>query len=229
MLLPPGKYDGDVHPRAGVPTCSSARSTCPTPSTHTEPFRLRALDQPGRRTAGSPATITFTRPAAPTTNRRRKASQPADMMRHILGEDLNVGCVLSWGPCWYHQKQFFEGAVHQLSTPQYLMRYDVEVSGFPSSHAGHLAAAAEGRRLPGHDADRRVAELGPAGPEVGQGAGRRRRLLAQRLGPGGAGDDAADLRHAAVRRHRRQRISSSTWRTTRATSSRRSIRRPSGS
>lgn len=23
---------------------------------------------------------------------------PADMMRHILGEDLNVGCVLSWGP-----------------------------------------------------------------------------------------------------------------------------------
>ncbi|MEX2188213.1 MAG: CehA/McbA family metallohydrolase [Pirellulales bacterium] len=64
--------------------------------------------------------------------------QPEDMMRHILGEDLNVGCVLSWGPCWYHQKQFFEGHVNKLSTPRYLMRYDVEVSGFPSSHAGHL-------------------------------------------------------------------------------------------
>jgi hypothetical protein len=64
--------------------------------------------------------------------------QPEDMMRHILGEDLNVGCVLSWGPCWYHQKHFFEGAVHKLSTPRYVMRYDVEVSGFPSSHAGHL-------------------------------------------------------------------------------------------
>jgi hypothetical protein len=63
---------------------------------------------------------------------------PADMMRHILGEDLNVGCVLSWGPCWYHQKQFFEGAVHKLSTKDYIMRYDVEVSGFPSQHAGHL-------------------------------------------------------------------------------------------
>ncbi|MCA9106141.1 MAG: CehA/McbA family metallohydrolase, partial [Planctomycetales bacterium] len=63
---------------------------------------------------------------------------PEDMMRHILGEDLNVGCVLSWGPCWYYQKEFFEGGVHQLSQPQYLMRYDVEVSGFPSSHAGHL-------------------------------------------------------------------------------------------
>ncbi|MFW6124600.1 MAG: CehA/McbA family metallohydrolase [Pirellulales bacterium] len=65
--------------------------------------------------------------------------QPEDMMRHILGEDLNVGCVLSWGPCWYYQKQFFEGKVHALSTPEYVMRYDVEVSGFPSSHAGHLS------------------------------------------------------------------------------------------
>ncbi|MSR59204.1 MAG: hypothetical protein EXS05_16435 [Planctomycetaceae bacterium] len=63
---------------------------------------------------------------------------PADMMRHILGEDLNVGCVLSWGPCWYSQKQYFEGKTSALSRPNYLMRYDVEVSGFPSSHAGHL-------------------------------------------------------------------------------------------
>ena len=64
--------------------------------------------------------------------------KPDAMMRHILGEDLNVGCVLSWGPCWYAQKEFFEGRVHRLSTEDYKMRYDVEVSGFPSSHAGHL-------------------------------------------------------------------------------------------
>ncbi|MFP6583981.1 MAG: CehA/McbA family metallohydrolase [Candidatus Hydrogenedentota bacterium] len=63
---------------------------------------------------------------------------PYAMMRQALGEDLNVTCVLSWGPCWYHQKTFFEGDVHQLSTDENLMRYDVEVSGFPSSHAGHL-------------------------------------------------------------------------------------------
>ena len=63
---------------------------------------------------------------------------PTDMMRHILGEDLNVGCVLSWGPCWYSQKQYFEGKTSALSRPNNLMRYDVEVSGFPSSHAGHL-------------------------------------------------------------------------------------------
>lgn len=63
---------------------------------------------------------------------------PEDMMRHILGEDLNIGCVLSWGPCWYHQKQFFDGNTSKFSKEKYLMRYDVEVSGFPSSHAGHL-------------------------------------------------------------------------------------------
>lgn len=64
--------------------------------------------------------------------------KPDDMLRHILGEDLKVGCVLSWGPCWYYQKQFFEGRTSDLSKRDYLMRYDVEVSGFPSSHAGHL-------------------------------------------------------------------------------------------
>jgi hypothetical protein len=63
---------------------------------------------------------------------------PQDMMRHLLGEDLNVGCCLSWGPCWYHQKRYFEGKVHALSTSRHLLRYDVEVSGFPSSHCGHI-------------------------------------------------------------------------------------------
>ncbi len=63
---------------------------------------------------------------------------PEDMMRHLLGEDLNVGCCLSWGPCWYHQKRYFEGKVNALSTPDNLLRYDVEVSGFPSSHCGHI-------------------------------------------------------------------------------------------
>ncbi len=45
--------------------------------------------------------------------------QPKDMMRHILGEDLGVGCVLSWGPCWYYQKQFIEVKVSALSTDDY--------------------------------------------------------------------------------------------------------------
>lgn len=63
---------------------------------------------------------------------------PEHMWRQALGEDLNVACVLSWGPCWYHQKSYFKGQVHPLSNDRNVMRYDVEVSGFPSSHAGHV-------------------------------------------------------------------------------------------
>ncbi|WP_276374198.1 CehA/McbA family metallohydrolase [Chryseolinea sp. H1M3-3] len=63
---------------------------------------------------------------------------PEDMWRQIIGEDLNVGAVLTWGPGWYHQKQFFTGKDHPLSTSKNVMRHDVEVSGFPSSHAGHV-------------------------------------------------------------------------------------------
>jgi len=63
---------------------------------------------------------------------------PIDMWRQVLGEDLNVAAVLAWGPSWYHQKTFFTGQVSALSTKQNIMRYDVEVSGFPSSHAGHI-------------------------------------------------------------------------------------------
>ena len=64
--------------------------------------------------------------------------EPRDMIRHLLGEALSVGSVLTWGPGYYYQKQFFEARDNTLSTPDTLMRYDLEVSGFPSSHAGHL-------------------------------------------------------------------------------------------
>ena len=63
---------------------------------------------------------------------------PEDMMRQILGEGLNIGSVLTWGPCYYYQKQFFAGQDNPLSRPDRLMHYDLEVSGFPSSHSGHL-------------------------------------------------------------------------------------------
>jgi len=63
---------------------------------------------------------------------------PEDMIRQIQGEALNVGSVLTWGPCYYYQKQFFTGHDNPLSKPNRLMHYDLEVSGFPSSHSGHL-------------------------------------------------------------------------------------------
>jgi hypothetical protein len=64
--------------------------------------------------------------------------QPEDMMRQILGEHLNIASVLTWGPDYYYQKQFFSAKDHPLSRPNELMHYDLEVSGFPSSHSGHI-------------------------------------------------------------------------------------------
>jgi hypothetical protein len=64
--------------------------------------------------------------------------RPEDMMRHVLGEALSVGSVLNWGPSYYHQRQYFEAKDNKVSTASTLLRYDLEVSGFPSSHCGHL-------------------------------------------------------------------------------------------
>jgi hypothetical protein len=61
-----------------------------------------------------------------------------DMHRHIVGEDLKVGANLTWGPCFDYQKQFFSGTVDDTSTYPYLLRYDIEVSGFGSHESGHL-------------------------------------------------------------------------------------------
>ena len=61
-----------------------------------------------------------------------------DMMRHCLGEDLKIGANLTWGPCFDYQKQFFTGKDDVVSTYPYLLRYDVEVSGFGSHRSGHL-------------------------------------------------------------------------------------------
>ena len=63
---------------------------------------------------------------------------PEDMARHIQGEDLKVGCNLTWGPCFDYQKQFFTGKDSKTSTYPYLLRYDIEVSGFGSHASGHL-------------------------------------------------------------------------------------------
>lgn len=64
--------------------------------------------------------------------------KPQDMIRHIMGEDLKVGCCLTWGPCFDYQKRFFTGEVAEQSQYPYTLRYDVEVSGFGSHNSGHL-------------------------------------------------------------------------------------------
>ncbi len=62
----------------------------------------------------------------------------ADMIRHVLGEDLKVGANLTWGPGFDYQKRFFTGVDDRVSRWPYVLRYDVEVSGFGSHESGHL-------------------------------------------------------------------------------------------
>lgn len=61
-----------------------------------------------------------------------------DMARHCMGEDLKIGANLTWGPCFDYQKQFFTGHEDKESRYPFLLRYDVEVSGFGSHKSGHL-------------------------------------------------------------------------------------------
>jgi hypothetical protein len=61
-----------------------------------------------------------------------------DMIRHCMGEDLKIGANLTWGPCFDYQKQFFCGTIDKVSQYPYLLRYDIEVSGFGSHQSGHL-------------------------------------------------------------------------------------------
>jgi hypothetical protein len=63
---------------------------------------------------------------------------PRDMFLQVKGEGLNVGCVLTWGPCYEFQRRFFQPRPDGLSEPRTVLKYDVEVSGFGSQALGHV-------------------------------------------------------------------------------------------
>ncbi len=63
---------------------------------------------------------------------------PEDMFRQVKGEGLNVGCVLTWGPCYDHQRQFFAPTANDISERNTLLKYDLEISGFGSAALGHV-------------------------------------------------------------------------------------------
>jgi hypothetical protein len=79
----------------------------------------------------------------------------ADMFRYCQGEDLKVGCNLTWGPCFDFQKQFFTGQDDKVSQYPYLLHYDIEVSGFGSHQSGHLVLLdLKDEIYPGGDSDK---------------------------------------------------------------------------
>ncbi len=75
---------------------------------------------------------------------------PSVMIPQVAGEAINIGAVLTWGPGFYVQKRNFSGHDDPVSRPQHRLHYDLEVSGFPSSHCGHLVLLQmEGMDYPG--------------------------------------------------------------------------------
>jgi hypothetical protein len=84
-----------------------------------------------------------------------------DMIRHCKGEDLKIGANLTWGPCFDYQKQFFCGGLDKVSQYPYLLRYDIEVSGFGSHQSGHLVLLRLKEQMyPGGDSSKHWPTLG---------------------------------------------------------------------
>ena len=104
---------------------------------------------------------------------------PRDMYLQVKGEGLNVGCLLTWGPCYDFQRQFFEPTPHKLSEPFTVLKYDIEVSGFGSQALGHVCLLnLRDQTYPGSERHQGqgLADLDDAGAALGQGAGGGHRL-----------------------------------------------------
>ena len=77
---------------------------------------------------------------------------PQDMFLQVQGEGLNVGCVLTWGPCYDHQRKFFSPVADTVSEPNTILKYDLEISGFGSAALGHVCLLRlDNQTYPGSD------------------------------------------------------------------------------
>jgi hypothetical protein len=60
------------------------------------------------------------------------------MFQQVKGEGLNVGCVLTWGPCFDFQRNYFSPKADDVSEALTVLKYDLEISGFGSAALGHV-------------------------------------------------------------------------------------------
>jgi len=58
----------------------------------------------------------------------------------MLDAGINVSDVLVWGASWGLDHDLFSGEDDAVSTPSNILRYDLEISGFPAMQLGHLLA-----------------------------------------------------------------------------------------
>jgi hypothetical protein len=101
VLLPPGEYKV-TYTRGPEYRVSEEGHHVPAQGRRTsESFRLKRWIKLADRRLVLGRSSRPRRRLRPLRSADRGRHAGGDMMRHILGEDLNVGCVLSWGPCWY--------------------------------------------------------------------------------------------------------------------------------
>lgn len=152
VKLPDGNYTFEFS--RGPESIASRRTVKVSASTHKEEFKVERWIDPsklgwwsGDHHIHAAGCAHYTKPT--------EGVHAVDMMRHCLGEDLKVGANLTWGPCFDYQKQFFTGAIDKVSQYPYLLRYDVEVSGFGSHQSGHLCLLRlKDQMYPGGDSDK---------------------------------------------------------------------------
>ena len=63
---------------------------------------------------------------------------PARLAEELRRQQIQVGAALVWGEGYATHAPFFTGRDHSLSTPGFILHYDLEVSHFEAARGGHL-------------------------------------------------------------------------------------------
>lgn len=135
IRLPEGKYT--VQFSRGPESITQSRTLLVNGDTRDWEFKVERWIDPSKQGWWSGDHHIHAAGCAHYTNPTEGVHAP-DMIRQCMGEDLKIGANLTWGPCFDYQKQFFTGKISDVSQYPYLLRYDVEVSGFGSHNSGHL-------------------------------------------------------------------------------------------
>ncbi len=65
-------------------------------------------------------------------------ASPARLAELLKAQQIQVGAALVWGEGYANDAAFFTGRDHALSTPGFILHYDLEVSHFEAARGGHL-------------------------------------------------------------------------------------------
>jgi cysteine-rich repeat protein len=65
-------------------------------------------------------------------------ASPAELAELLKAQEIQVGAALVWGEGYADDDDFFTGRDDPVSTPSFILHYDLEVSHFAAAKTGHL-------------------------------------------------------------------------------------------